>query len=73
MVSEEGYAKIRELIPGGPADLSARIKVGDRISAVAQGNGDFVETLDMKLDKIVGRCERAGTRNKSRAIIPDKT
>ena len=53
LVSEEGYAKIRELIPGGPADLSGRIKVGDRISAVAQGNGDFVETLDMKLDKIV--------------------
>ncbi len=53
LVSEEGYAKIRELIPNGPADLSGRIKVGDRISAVAQGNGAFVETVDMKLDKVV--------------------
>ncbi len=53
LVSEEGYAKIRELIPGGPADLSGRIKVGDRISAVAQGEGEFVETADMKLDKVV--------------------
>ena len=53
LVSEEGYAKIRELVPGGPADLSGRIKVGDRISAVAQGDSGFVETVDMKLDKVV--------------------
>ena len=53
LVSEEGYAKIRELIPGGPADLSGRIKIGDRISAVAQGDSGFVETVDMKLDKVV--------------------
>ena len=53
LVSEDGYAKIRELVPGGPADLSGRIKVGDRISAVAQGDSGFVETVDMKLDKVV--------------------
>ena len=53
LVSEEGYAKIRELVPGGPADLSGKLKVGDRISAVAQGDTGFVETVDMKLDKVV--------------------
>jgi carboxyl-terminal processing protease len=53
LTSEEGYAKIRELVPGGPADQSGRLKVGDRISAVAQGDSGFVETLDMKLDKVV--------------------
>ncbi len=53
LVSEEGYAKIRELVPGGPADLSGKLKVGDRISAVAQGESGFVETVDMKLDKVV--------------------
>ena len=53
LVSEEGYAKIRELVPGGPADLGGRLKVGDRISAVAQGDSGFVETVDMKLDKVV--------------------
>ena len=53
LVSEDGYAKIRELIPGGPADLGGRLKVGDRISAVAQGDSGFVETVDMKLDKVV--------------------
>ena len=53
LTSEEGYAKIRELVPGGPADKNGRLKVGDRISAVAQGDSGFVETVDMKLDKVV--------------------
>ncbi len=53
LTSEEGYTKIRELVPGGPADQDGRIKVGDRISAVSQGDANFVETLDMKLDKVV--------------------
>jgi carboxyl-terminal processing protease len=53
LTSEEGYAKIRELVPGGPAEQSGRLKVGDRISAVAQADAAFVETVDMKLDKVV--------------------
>jgi carboxyl-terminal processing protease len=51
--SDEGYAKIMELVPGGPASKDGRIKVGDRVSAVAQGEKDFVDTVDMKLDKVV--------------------
>lgn len=51
--SDEGYAKIMELVPGGPASRSGQIKVGDRISAVAQGDKEFVDTVDMKLDKVV--------------------
>ena len=53
LTAEEGYTKIRELVPGGPADLDGHIKVGDRISAVSQGDGNFVETVDVKLDKVV--------------------
>lgn len=53
LTSEEGYAKIRELVPGGPASKDGRLKEGDRVCAVAQGDGDFVETVDMKLDKVV--------------------
>ncbi len=51
--SEEGYAKIMELVPGGPAQTDGHLKVGDRISAVAQGNGEFVDCVGMKLDKVV--------------------
>jgi carboxyl-terminal processing protease len=51
--SEEGYAKIMDLVPGGPAQKDARLKVGDRISAVAQGDKEFTDVMDMKLDKVV--------------------
>lgn len=51
--SDEGYAKIMELVPGGPASKDGRIKVGDRVSAVAQGDKEFLDTVDMKLDKVV--------------------
>lgn len=51
--SEEGYAKVTNLVPGGPAQKDGRLKVSDRISAVAQGDKDFVDVIDMKLDKVV--------------------
>src|SRR5213082_2220436 len=51
--SEDGYAKIESLVPGGPAQTDGRLKVGDRITAVAQGNGEFNDVRDMRLDKVV--------------------
>ena len=51
--SEDGYAKIAELVTGGPAAKDGRLKVGDRVSGVAQGDKEFVDTVDMKLDKVV--------------------
>lgn len=51
--SDDGYAKIVEVVPGGPADKDGRLKPNDRIAAVAQGKGDFEDVVDMKLDKVV--------------------
>ena len=51
--SEDGYAKIIELIPGGPAAVEGELKVDDKITAVAQGNEPPVDVVDMKLDKVV--------------------
>jgi carboxyl-terminal processing protease len=51
--TEDGYAKIESLVPGGPAQKDGRLKVGDRIAAVAQAKGDFVDVRDMRLDKVV--------------------
>ncbi|MEO7296993.1 MAG: carboxy terminal-processing peptidase [Verrucomicrobiota bacterium] len=50
--SEDGYCKIKELMPG-PAMLSKKIKPGDRIVAVAQGDKEPVDVVDMKLNKVV--------------------
>src|SRR6516164_3188570 len=51
--SEDGYAKVQRLLPGGPAQMSGKMSVGDRIAAVAQSRDPFVDTVDMKLDKVV--------------------
>ncbi|MEY2480228.1 MAG: carboxyl-terminal processing protease [Verrucomicrobiota bacterium] len=51
--SEDGYAKIESLVPGGPAQTDGRLKVGDRITAVAQGPSEFVDVRDLRLDKVV--------------------
>ncbi len=53
LTTDDGYTKIRELVVGGPAAKDGRLKVGDRICAVAQGDDEFVETVDMRLDKVV--------------------
>lgn len=51
--TDDGYAKIVEVVPGGPADKDGRLKANDRIAAVAQGSGPFEDVVDMKLDKVV--------------------
>src|SRR5215831_11198936 len=51
--SDDGYSKIREIVPGGPAARSGELKVGDRIVAVAQENGEFTDLVDMPLPQAV--------------------
>ena len=51
--SEDGYCVIKELVPGGPADLDGRLKVGDKIIGVAQGENAFDDIVDMKLRNAV--------------------
>ncbi|MDD5628929.1 MAG: S41 family peptidase, partial [Elusimicrobia bacterium] len=51
--SEDGYAKIISLVPGGPAAKDGRLKPNDKIEAVAQGDAAFVDAVGMKLDRLV--------------------
>jgi carboxyl-terminal processing protease len=61
--TEDGYAKIESLVPGGPAQVDGRLKVGDRITAVAQGQSEYVDVRDMRLDKVVEMIRgKKGTR-----------
>src|SRR5438309_740026 len=70
--SEDGYAKIESLVPGGPAQTDGRLKVGDRISSVAQGPADFVDVREMRLDKVVEMIRgKKGTRVRLLVIPSD--
>ena len=51
---EEEKAKIQELMPGGPAIQSKKIKVGDKIIKVGQGeSGRLKNVIGWRLDDIV--------------------
>src|SRR5438093_999441 len=72
--SEDGYAKIESLVPGGPAQVDGRVKVGDRITAVAQGPAEFVDVREMRLDKVVEMIRgKKGTHVRLLVIPSDAT
>jgi len=72
--TEDGYAKIESLVAGGPAQTDGRLKVGDRITAVAQGPAEYVDVRDMRLDKVVEMIRgRKGTHVRLLAIPADAT
>ena len=48
------YTTIRELVPGGPAQLSGQLAVGDRIVGVAQGkDGTLVDVVGTRVNEVV--------------------
>jgi carboxyl-terminal processing protease len=70
--TEDGYAKIESLVPGGPAQTDGRLKVGDRITAVAQGPGEFNDVRDMRLDRVVEQIRgKKGTKVRLLVIPAD--
>ncbi len=54
LMDDNGTCVIKGLTPGGPASLSKKLKIGDKILAVAQGeDGNFVDIVGMRLYKSV--------------------
>ena len=48
------YTTISSVVPGGPADQDGRLKAGDRITAVGQGNdGKMVDVIGWRIDDVV--------------------
>jgi len=53
LTEKDEYTVIRELVAGAPAALSGKLKPGDRILGVAQGDGAMVDILGSRLDDAV--------------------
>lgn len=52
--SDDGITTIEQLIPGGAAAVSGKLKSKDKILAVAQdGDGPFVPVMDMEIKDVV--------------------
>jgi carboxyl-terminal processing protease len=48
---ENGYATIDRIFPGGAAERSGNLQVGDMIVGVAQGDGPFVSTVHKEMNR----------------------
>jgi carboxyl-terminal processing protease len=71
LAEKDDYTLIRELVPGGPAALSAKLKVGDRILGVAQGEkGVMVDAQGWRLDDTVALIRGASDSTVVLDILP---
>ena len=69
--ADEGYVIIQEIIPDSPAAAQKEIHVGDRIIAIAQGNGPAVDAKDMKIAKVAELIRgSAGTTVRLTVVSP---
>ena len=51
---DEEYTVIRSIVPGGPAAMSGKVKVGDRVVAVGQGkSGPMTDVVGWRIDDVV--------------------
>ena len=50
---DESYIKVVKILPGGPAWRGRELEADDKITAVAQGSGEPVGLIDMKVDEAV--------------------
>ncbi len=53
LVEDGDLIRVKEIIAGGPADLSKELLPDDKIVAVAQGDDEWVDVIGMRLDRVV--------------------
>lgn len=72
--SDDGKTIVKEIIAGGPAADDKRLKVGDQITGVGQGDdGEMVDVVDMSLSRVVQLIRgKAGTKVRLE-VIPVST
>ena len=60
---DEGALKIVEIMPGGPIDVDGRIKEGDKIVGVRQGQGELEDVMWQPMKKTIKKIRgKKGTR-----------
>lgn len=69
--TDDDFCKIHELVPGGPAARSGKLKVGDRIVAVSQkANTEGTDLFDMPLAQAVDLIRGPKGTDVTLTIIP---
>jgi carboxyl-terminal processing protease len=71
---ESEYTRISSIVPGGPADKDGRLKAGDRITAVGQGqDGKLVDVIGWRIDDVVDLIRGPKDTVVRLQILPEET
>lgn len=65
---EDGFAVVRSVAPGGPADKDGRLQPGDKILAIRDDRGDETDLVGKKLSDVV-RQLRGPSGTKARLVV----
>jgi carboxyl-terminal processing protease len=69
--TKDEYTTIKDLLAGGPAALSGKLKAGDRIVGVGQGeNGPVVDVLGWRIDDVVALIRGAEDTEVRLDVLP---
>ncbi len=68
LASEDGYAVIKELIPGGPAEKDGRLQPEDKILGIQKDDGTEVDFVEQRLRDVV-RQIRGDANTHARLIV----
>ena len=70
---QDDVVVIREIVPGGPAARSGKLKAGDRVVAVGQGDqGEMEDVVGWRIDDVVDKIRGAkGTQVRLDLIPPE--
>jgi carboxyl-terminal processing protease len=68
--SDNGTTVVVEVVPGGAAGKDGRLKTNDKIIAVAQGDDNFVDAVEMKLQDVVKMIRGARGTKVQLKVIP---
>ena len=67
---DEGALKIVEIMPGGPIDVDGRIKEGDKIVGVQQGDGEMEDVMWQPMKKTIRKIRGAKGTRVTLEIVP---
>jgi carboxyl-terminal processing protease len=63
LASEDGYATIKEIVPGGAADKDGRLQVEDKVMGIVNADGSEEDFVEKKLSDVVRKIRGpAGTK-----------
>lgn len=71
-VNEEGVCNIVSVVPGGPADLTGKIKPNDQILAVQQAGSEAVDVVGMRLRQVVQLVRGVKGTQVTLTVVPAK-